>query len=180
MYSLNLLDPTRRSFIHDQLLARTVVRTYVIVLVVLSLTGTAAYASHRQLLQRSDNLSAAIATKRIVSPTGNTIPILETTRRLNAAMKVLQPLVAAPPMVETVRMVGGAIPAGVRLTSLSISSTTNEISLQGQASHRDDVPELRSALTALPRLMEVTVESDLRLRTKIPVTVTAKLRPVNL
>ncbi len=116
-----------------------------------------------------------LSSTKIVSPAGETLPVLELTNTINEQLAVLEAPLVDYHFDAVLIDVANATPSGISYTSISISTKTSELAAQGFATSRNEVPILESSLTKMPYLTDVVIQSSLNERTRIPVTITATI-----
>ena len=112
---------------------------------------------------------------KIVSPSGETLSVLELTDKINEELAVVEPLINNVQYDTVLIDLGKTMPNGISFTSVSVTASNSALVAQGFAASRNDVPVLESNLKKLPYLTGVVIESSLNERTHVPVSISATI-----
>jgi len=173
---MNLLNPERIQKIADATLLRIVVRTGTVVTLIIAVTTVALTGIHMMLGQRLKEVQSELARTQVVSPTGASLPVQETTKRINRRLGLINSLLAPSFLEERVQAVAEVLPDGIRLSQLAYSHSTQRLTLGGKAESRSAIPSLQSGLDGLEFIQSFSIASDINQRTDIAFTVEVVLK----
>lgn len=172
MYSINLLDPQRKLIVHERIRTRRVVLLFVHVLLLVLAQIAALISFQVALARRQTAVLDEFASTKIVAG-GKPLPVAQTVKRLNVQLQTLKPVLADSAAGVFLADLAGKLPAGIVLSKLSVSLKTKQLSMEGTAKSRNDIPDYQRALESLPALSQVRTESNLNERTNIDFTTSA-------
>lgn len=176
MINLNLLPDDRRAAIDVGRRARAVLRLMAILVLIVTLNGAALMLIQLRLTDRDAQATKEYQSSIIVSPSGKTLPILETTRRLNRRLTALQPLLETATVISPLVQLPNHFPKGIYITSLSLSSKTRQVVARGIAQSRNDIPTLQKNFEESEFFSDVKIKSNINDRTNIPFDLTATVK----
>lgn len=170
MIRLNVIGQNEKNQTDDLLRAHTLLLSMITIVGICAITITLLVIGRAYLNIRLTSVSDELTSTKIVTPAGETLPVLELTKRVNAQLAVLKAQIT-PFEFDTVLIdLGKATPDGVTLTSVSIETKGSTLTIQGFASSRNDVPLFEAGLKQLPYLTNVSLQSNLNERTHLPIT----------
>ncbi|MFA5135721.1 MAG: PilN domain-containing protein, partial [Patescibacteria group bacterium] len=173
MIRLNVIGQNEKNQTDDLLRAHALFLSMLVIVGICAITVTLLVIGRAYLNIRLTSATDELASTKIVTPAGETLPVLELTKRVNAQLAVLKTQLTAFQFDTVLIDLGTATPDGVTLTAVSIETKGNTLNIQGFASSRNDVPLFEAGLKQLPYLENVSLQSNLNERTHLAITGTA-------
>ena len=94
MFQPNLLDPDRIKILAEQSLTRMVTRTSAFILMIVTITVIGLGQIKMILVKKTMLLTTEINQTRVVTSAGKTLPVSETTKRINQRLITLKPILS--------------------------------------------------------------------------------------
>ncbi len=172
MYDLNIMPVENKQVLRDMAITRVAVRIsirlwFLCLILVGFILGTRNYFDTR-IHNEQQVLDDIKRTK-----SDGQLPINEIIKTLNSETSVIAPLSRDLPVDSILTTVASAIPAAISLTDISFVAASNELSINGIAAARKDVPVFEQSMTSLSILKSVSISSSIADRERIPVSMTA-------
>lgn len=175
MHDLNLLSPEQKSVLRDATVTHRLSTMFMWLLLMFIIDCVLLYGAQVYLSQRRVNFDRELASTKVVSPTGKTLPVVELTKQINQQLNTLKSFSryddAALPLTD----VALKAPPGAKLSSLSYNARERVLTMQGTASTRNDIPQFERELKSLSYVEKVTTLTNLNERTNITFTTTVSL-----